>query len=85
MLVNATATTTTTADAPSLDVDCGVSRMDAGYERVWLATSFWLDGIATPAVGSVGIMGNILSIAVLSTRYNMSDCDLDTMPARRNV
>ena len=57
-----------TTPIASLDVDCGLSRMDAGYERVWLATFFWLDGIATPAVGSVGIMGNILSIAVLSTR-----------------
>ncbi|TRY71537.1 hypothetical protein TCAL_12499 [Tigriopus californicus] len=50
-----------------LELDCG-GQITEHYQAVWGSVSFWLDGVLTPCIGTVGLIGNLLSIAVFSTR-----------------
>ena len=46
---------------------CG-GEMTLAYENTWSGFKYWCEGVLTCVVGVIGFIGNILSIAVLSTR-----------------
>lgn len=66
-------------DGGSSNSDASNSTNDDYSDNVRSAATFWFEGILVPSVGSVGIVGNVLCVAVLTRR------DLDLKPSFRNL
>lgn len=47
--------------------NCG-GQLTPEYEATWSGFTYWCEGVLTVGVGMIGMVGNILSIAVLVTR-----------------
>jgi len=47
-------------------VDCG--SMSEDQQRIWSNFEFWCEGILFGIVGGFGLVGNLLSIGILSTK-----------------
>ena len=48
-------------------LDCG--NMTENFTQVWSQYRYWCEGVLFSAVGCFGIIGNIVSISILATRF----------------
>ena len=48
------------------DLYCG--EMSDGFTHDWMQCQYWCEGVLFSIVGSIGILGNIIIIAILLTR-----------------
>ena len=48
-------------------LDCG--NMTENFTEVWSQYQYWCEGVLFTAVGCFGIIGNIISISILATRF----------------
>ena len=48
-------------------LDCG--NMTDNFTKVWSQYQYWCEGVLFIAVGCFGIVGNIISISILATRF----------------
>ena len=55
-----------TANQSEPQIDCG--NMTLEQFELWQLCQYWCEGILFALVGSIGILGNVISILILSTK-----------------